>query len=43
MTQRGRFSVEYKREAVGMIESPVVSVIQIAAKLGIGFTVLGRW
>jgi len=43
MAQRRRFSAEYKREAVAMIESPGVSVSQIAAKLGIGVTVLGRW
>ena len=43
MTQRRRFSAEYKREAVTMLESPGVSVSQIAAELGIGATVLGRW
>ena len=43
MAQRRRFSVEYKREAVAMLESPGVSVSQIAEELGIGATVLGRW
>ena len=43
MAQRRRFAAEYKREAVAMIESPGVSVSQIAAELGIGATVLGRW
>jgi transposase-like protein len=35
--------VENKREAVAMLESPGVSVSQIAEELGIGATVLGRW
>ena len=43
MGQRRKFSAEYKREAVAMLESPGVSVSQIAAELGIGATVLGRW
>jgi transposase len=43
MTQRRRFSAEYKREAVAMLEAPDVSVSQVAADLGIGATVLGRW
>ena len=43
MAQRRRFSAEYKREAVAMLASPGVSVSQIAADLGIGATVLGRW
>jgi transposase len=43
MAQRRRFSTEYKREAVAMLESPGVSISQIAAELGIGVTVLGRW
>jgi len=43
MAQRRRFSVEYKREAVAMLESPGVSVSQIAAELGIATNVLGRW
>jgi transposase len=43
MAQRRRFSPEYKREAVAMLESPGVSISQIAAELGIGVTVLGRW
>ena len=43
MTQRRKFSAEYKREAVAMLESPGVCVSQIAAELGIGAAVLGRW
>ena len=43
MAQRRRFSAEYKREAVAMLESPGVRVSQIAAELGIGAAVLGRW
>jgi transposase len=43
MTQRRRFAAEYKREAVGMLDAPGVSVSQVAAELGIGATVLGRW
>jgi transposase len=36
MAQRRKFSAEYKREAVAMLESPSVSISQIAAELGIG-------
>ena len=43
MAQRRRFSAEYKREAVAMLDAPGVSIGQIAAELGIGATVLGRW
>ena len=43
MVQRRRFSAEYKREAVTMPDAPGVSVGQIAAELGIGAAVLGRW
>ena len=43
MTQRRRFSAEYKREAVAMIDTAGVSVSQIAAELGIAVNVLGRW
>jgi transposase len=35
--------VEYKREAVAMLEAPGVTVRQIAAELGMGANVLGRW
>jgi len=43
MVLRRRFSAEYKREAVAMLQSPGVSVSQIAAELGIEANVLGRW
>jgi transposase-like protein len=43
MAERRRFSAEYKREAVAMLEAPGVRVSQIAAELGIEANVLGRW
>ena len=43
MRPRRKFSAEYKREAVAMLEAPGVTVSQIAAELGIGAHVLGRW
>jgi hypothetical protein len=36
-------SREYKREAVAMLDAPGVTVTQIAAELGIGANMLGRW
>jgi transposase len=38
-----KFSAEFKREAVAMLDAPGVTVSQIAADLGIGANVLGRW
>jgi transposase-like protein len=32
MTQRRRFSAEYKREAVAMLDAPCVSVSQVATE-----------
>ena len=43
MAQRRKFSAEYKREAVAMLDAPGVRVSQIATDLGSGATVLGRW
>jgi transposase-like protein len=43
MRVRRKFSAEYKREAVAMLDAPGVTVNQIAADLGIGANVLGRW
>jgi len=43
MTQRRKFSAEYKREAVAMVEVPGVTVHQVATELGIGAGMLGRW
>jgi len=43
MGQRRKFTAEYKREAVAMLETPGVTVSQIAADLGIGANILGRW
>jgi transposase-like protein len=40
MVQRRRFSSEYKREAVAMLDIPSVS--QIATELGTGANVLGK-
>jgi transposase len=41
--QRRKFSAEYKREGVAMLDAPGVTVSQIAAELGIGANMLGRW
>lgn len=41
MGQRPKFSAEYKREAMAMLDAPGVN--QVATELGIGATVLGRW
>ena len=43
MGGRRKFSAEYKREDVAMLNAPGVTVSQIAAELGIGANVLGRW
>ena len=43
MGARRKFSAEYKREAVAMLNARGVTVSQIAAELGIGANVLGRW
>lgn len=43
MRARRKFSVEYKREAVAMLDAPGVTVSQIATELGIGANVLGQW
>jgi transposase len=43
MGTRRKFTAEYKREAVAMLEVPGVTVLQIAADLGIGANILGRW
>lgn len=42
MGARRKFSAEYKREAVAMLDAPGVTVSQIAADLGIGANVLAR-
>ena len=41
MGARRRFSAEYTREAVAMLEAPGVTVSQTAGKLGIGAGMLG--
>jgi transposase len=43
MGARRKFSAEYKREAVAMLDAPGVTVSQIAVDLGIGAGLLGRW
>jgi transposase len=43
MAQRQRFSAEYTREAVALLEAPGGTVRQIAVDLGIGAALLGRW
>jgi transposase len=43
MGARRKFSAEYKREAVAMLDAPGVRVSQIAANLGIGANMLGGW
>jgi transposase-like protein len=43
MVQRRKLLAEYKRKAMAMLDAPGVSVRQIAAELGIGASVLGRW
>ena len=43
MGARRKFSAEYKRDAVTMLDTPWVTVKHIAADLGIGANVLGRW
>ena len=43
MGARRKFPFEYKQEAVAMLDAPGVTVSQIAADLGIGANMLGRW
>jgi len=43
MGARRKFTAEYKREAVAMLDTAGVTVSQIAADLGIGANILGRW
>ncbi|CUS39813.1 conserved hypothetical protein [Candidatus Nitrospira nitrosa] len=43
MGERRRCTIEYKREAVAMLDAPGVTVHQITTELGIGATALGRW
>ena len=43
MRGRRKVTADDKREAVAMLHAPGVTVRQIAADLGIGATVLGRW
>jgi len=43
MGARRKFSAEYKRESVAMLDAPGVTVSQIATDLGIGAGLLGCW
>ena len=43
MQQRRRFSKEFKREAVQMTRGADMSIMQVAADLGIHANVLSRW
>jgi transposase-like protein len=43
MGARRKFSAEYKREAVAMLDAPGVRVSQVAGDLGIGANMVGRW
>jgi len=40
---RRKYSDEYKREAVGMVQQPGMIQAQIARDLGISPSLLGRW
>ena len=40
---RRKYSDEYKREAVGMVQEPGMTQAQIARDLGISPSLLGRW
>ena len=43
MSKRKKYSLEYKREAVKLLEVQGVSVAQVASELGINANMLGRW
>jgi len=42
MGARRKFSAEYKREAVALLDVPGVTVSHVAVDLGIGAGLLGR-
>lgn len=43
MSKRRKYASEFKHEAVGMLQSPGVTIAQVASELGIGANMLGRW
>ena len=43
MSSRRKYSKEFKREAVRMADTPVVTLKQIAEELGINAHLLGKW
>jgi len=43
MSKRGKYSAEFKREAVALTRQPGVSCRQIALEIGINANLLTRW
>ena len=43
MSKRRKYSPQFKREAVAMANAPDVTIRQVAANLGIGAGMVGRW
>ena len=43
MSERRKFSNEFKREAVELTRSANVTVSQVARELGVNATLLGKW
>ena len=43
MSKRRKYSEEFKREAVQLLNQGGVSVTQVARELGVNATMLGRW
>lgn len=43
MAKRGKFSAEYKREAVGLVKSSDQPISQVARDLGLNSNILSRW
>jgi hypothetical protein len=43
MSERRKFSDEFKREAVGLTHQPGASLSQVARDIGVGGGMLSRW
>jgi transposase len=43
MAKRKKYSVEFKREAVGLTRQPGASVSEVARDIGVGANLLFRW
>lgn len=43
MSKRRKYSAEFKREAVAMVNQPGVTRSQVARELGLNANMLGRW